>query len=194
MISPGGRMGPRGIGQHDHNPVESTLERERASVGVGVLVRVDDHESSGEGRRGQIEGYIYLGLLTLLVGWGIASVLERTTASILPGVLAFWALLGLMSALLAPGFGYLLVWPVIVGSILLLMPDSIVARIGTILVIAVLHVPWTDFLLQFSMPRPGNPDSELLPLGGLALAFAVLSLLVVRTAVGPTAGPDKPSA
>jgi len=51
MISFGAEWAPGGFGQRDHHPVKSTLARERASVVVGVLVRVDEHESSCDGRR-----------------------------------------------------------------------------------------------------------------------------------------------
>lgn len=131
-----------------------------------------------------IEGYVYFAALTALLAWGVVSLLDRTAVSPLVGVSGFWALLGLILALLAPGLSYLFVWSAIAGSILLLAPKSPVARFGVILVITTLHVPWIDFLLQFSMPRPGNLDSQLLPVGGAAIAFAVLSLLVVREAVG----------
>jgi hypothetical protein len=131
-----------------------------------------------------VEGYVYFGALVMLVAFGAAALMKRSRTLLLPGIAVFWTLLGTALAFFAPGLGYVFIWTAIAGTILLLAPNSILVRVGVVLAVAVVHVPWIDFLLQFSMPRPGNPDSQLLPLGGAAIAFAALSLLVVKEAVG----------
>jgi hypothetical protein len=55
---------------------------------------------------------------------------------------------------------------------------SHIAGYATLTLTVVLNLAWLDTLFGFAQPRPGNPDSELLPVGGLVLALATLAVLV----------------
>ena len=141
---------------------------------------------SARSEMGIVEGYVYAALLSALFVFGASWVCRwRWSGNVLGGLVVFMAVLGVLTALLAPGLSYLFVWPAAIGSLVLLTrrPASTAASVLTVLVVAALQIPWIDFLLQMSTPRPGNTDSQLLPVGGAVFAFVVIGALMVQEAI-----------
>ncbi|MEA1901926.1 MAG: M28 family peptidase [Actinomycetota bacterium] len=134
-----------------------------------------------------VESYLYFLFLLGAAYWATAALLKRTTHRTGPnpviGAIVIWAVLGVFTSLYAEGLSYLFVWPTIAGSLLVAYERSNLARFGVIATLGILWVPWIDFLLQMGQPRPGNPDSQLLPVTGLAVSLAVLAIVVIRKAL-----------
>jgi hypothetical protein len=91
--------------------------------------------------------------------------------------------LGLLTAIVAPGMSYLFVWPALAGGVTLLWRTLPVANrwwrpilsvpvVGTALV---LLIPAVDTFYQFAQPRPGNPGSEIL----FSIAIPIVLLVLV---------------
>jgi len=131
-------------------------------------------------RIGVIESYTYFAGLLVLATVG-AWLIVRRRRELVDGVLAIWAVLGLTAALAAPGMGYVFAWPALAAGVWMATRGvaSRIAGYATLASAIALNLAWVDTLFVFAQPRPGNPDSELIPLGGLALALAVLVALVV---------------
>jgi hypothetical protein len=128
------------------------------------------------------ESYLYLALLLTVTGglWRLlAGRIEPDTA--LFGVVGVWLLLALTTSLLAPGTSYLFTWPALVGSLFVLAKS--LAPVWSLLVVSLITltvtVPIIDFLFQMAQPRPGNPDSQLIPVAGLVAALAVLVIALI---------------
>ncbi len=121
---------------------------------------------------GIAESYLYLSGFTALVVGTVAH-LRRPGAErpITPeGVLVVWWIVGLLTTFFAPGMSYLFVVPVLLGSLALAAGSSLDhswERLGTAVltvgVVFVVLIPAIDTFFQFAQPRPGNPDSEILP-------------------------------
>lgn len=121
------------------------------------------------------ESYLYLaGLLLLVAGVSlvVAQLFRRRIGSgpDALGVIAVWWLLGLITAILAPGMSYLFTWTALGAGLVLLWRASsteyIPAQhvfsaliIGTALVVL---IPAIDMFYQLAQPRPGNLDSQIL--------------------------------
>jgi len=138
---------------------------------------------------GVAESYLYLaGLFVLTAGIGIAvaRVLRRQIGeqADATGVVIVWWVLGLITAILAPGMSNLFVWPALAGGVALLWQASPVANLrwqpilsGMIIGIAlVLLIPAVDTFYQFAQPRPGNLDSQIL--STIAIPIVLLALVV----------------
>jgi hypothetical protein len=157
--------------------VWTVLATQRATMGVG-------------------ESYLYLaGLVGITVGIGaaVSRLVERRTSSRADaaGVVGVWWLLALLTSATAPGFSYLFVWPALGGALALLWtssPSTIHARpwrelaifalvAGTALI---LLVPAVDSFYQLAQPRPGNSDSEILPLVSIPVALIALVVELIR--------------
>lgn len=130
--------------------------------------------------------YLFLGVLVLLaaLGWsvGTGAIARRWgDVDVRFGVLAWWVGLSTLTAIWLPGASYLFVWPALVGTLAILVPDvgSSRSAVGAfrLAVVAgtalVLLVPALDMLFQLAQPRPGNPDSEVVDV------VAIVALLVV---------------
>ena len=141
------------------------------------------------GTLGAAESYLYLaGLLVLTagIGAGVARLTRRHigTGPDATGVLAVWWGLGLLTAILAPGIGYLFVWPALAGGLTLLwrLEGSrhrwwqLVRLVLAAPTALLLLVPAIDSFYQWAQPRPGNPDSEILSL--IAVPVMLLALVV----------------
>ncbi len=140
------------------------------------------------------ESYFYLALLLALTGglwWLVARRMDPEV--VVPGVVGVWVVFALVTGGLAPGTNYVFTWPALVGSLYVLARSK--ASIWSLLLVSLtslaVTVPIIDFLFQMAQPRPGNPDSELIPVAGLAtgLAFLVIALIypVSRAANGQEA-------
>jgi hypothetical protein len=138
------------------------------------------------------EGYLYLALLALgVLGIGrlVASGAGRLFAAQahLAGIVAIWAVVGLLAVLAAPDLGYPLVWPALVGTVVLIVSapsrgwwwSSVrLWMVGAL--VLVLVVPPIDTFFQLAQPRPGNPDSELIPIIIIPTALLVLAIETIR--------------
>ncbi len=101
------------------------------------------------------------------------------------GFVATWVVLGLLTAVIAPGFSYLFVWPALAAAAAVNWTPRSHSYMGSIRFAAVagpaviLMIPAIEFFFQFGQPRPGNPDSSLPVVAGVAflLAFLVSGLL-----------------
>ncbi len=130
------------------------------------------------------ESYAYLAALVAGAGW-----LWRSAAKRLPpdaaffGVAGVWLSLAVVTSVLAPGLGYVFSWPVLVAAVAaLVLPSAGTWRtIATGFVTFVVSVPIIDILFQMAQPRPGNPDSELIPVAGVAVGLAVLVVALVES-------------
>ena len=91
-----------------------------------------------------------------------------------------------MTSILAPGTSYLFSLPALfVVAFWLGLPAERREWVGELLfgavvgVALIVNVPAVDIFFQMAQPRPGNPDSQLLPVAGIAvgLGFLVYSLV-----------------
>jgi hypothetical protein len=141
---------------------------------------------------GVVESYLYLGgLLALCGGIGLATFrrarrpgTDRDTAG---GIVLVWVVMAVATAWLLPRASYLFVWPAIAGSLaLMVVPLSSYRRIAALALVSipstVLVLPAIETFFQMAMPRPGNPDSEIVETIAVSLLLAVLTAgLVVST-------------
>jgi len=136
-----------------------------------------------------LESYLYLGGLFLLTAGIVIAVARLIRRQIgegpnATGVLIVWWALGLLTAIVAPGMGYFFMWPALAGGITLLWWSSSFANrwwrpILSMLVVGIaflLSIPAIEIFYQFAQPRPGNPDSELIPF--IAIPIVLFALLV----------------
>ncbi|MGD2043934.1 MAG: M20/M25/M40 family metallo-hydrolase [Acidimicrobiia bacterium] len=130
------------------------------------------------------ESYLYLAALLTATGglwWLLARRTEPNAA--LFGVVSVWLLLALVTSLLTPGVSYLFTWPALIGALVMLgRPTGAIWPIVIVTLISLaVTVPTLDFLFQMAQPRPGNPDSELIPVAGLVTAMAVLVIALIQS-------------
>ncbi len=154
---------------------------------------------------GVIESYGYLGVLVVLAGVVIAAAhrIGRAAANETErafAIVGLWSAFALIAGVLAPATGYLFVWPALAATITLgagalLAPSRPWQRAAAATIVAVptmvLMVPAIDIFLQFAMPRPGNPDSELPAVIAVAILLAGLTIELLRIAVVDTTATDE---
>jgi hypothetical protein len=133
---------------------------------------------------GMWESYLYLVVLLTLTGglwWLLAR--RKDPDTVLLGVVGLWLLLALVTSLLAPGVSYLFTWPALFGSVFVLAKPlaPVWSLLAVSLVSLAVTVPTIDFLFQMSQPRPGNLDSEMIPVAGLVTALAILVLALIHS-------------
>ena len=142
---------------------------------------------------GIVESYLYLAgfaAVAALFGGAVARLIRRYVepAQDALGVLLVWWSFGLLSTLFVPGAGYLFVLPALVGGLILLLhailrPRMISRLIGwSVLsgITLVLLIPAIDFFYQLAQPRPGNPDSEILPAIVIPIVLVALVFELIR--------------
>ena len=130
------------------------------------------------------ESYVYL---LCLVGAGAAATAwlgrfrSRIRVERFAGFSIVWVVLGVLTAVSAPGFSYLFVWPALAAAVAanwaVQEPDgAAVARFALVAGPAiVLIVPAVEFYFQFGQPRPGNPDSSFPTVAAVAFLFTTLA-------------------
>jgi hypothetical protein len=96
--------------------------------------------------------------------------------------------LAVFTCTLIPGVSYLFVLPALLGSLVALVRRRVWALPAVSLVSLVVAVPIVDILFQLAQPRPGNPDSEMIPVAGAAAAIAFLVIGLI-SATWPEPGP-----
>jgi hypothetical protein len=130
------------------------------------------------------ESYLYLVVLLTVTG-GLWWLLTRRTPpdAALFGVVSVWLLLALIASLLIPGASYLFTWPALIGALVMLARpyDAYWPTIVVSLVALTVTVPTIDFIFQMAQPRPGNPDSQLIPIAGLVTALAILLIALIHS-------------
>lgn len=111
---------------------------------------------------------------------GIGTTTERLD------ILLVWWMLGLVTAVAVPGASYLFAWPALVGALTLRFGPAAGdgwRQLGpatlTLGVAAVALVPAIDTFFQVAQPRPGNPDSELLPAVVIPMLLVALVIQLV---------------
>ena len=131
------------------------------------------------------EAYLWLAVsvVVLVFAW---LALRRRFPTIDIGVVSVWGLLAVVTAFVAPATSYLFSWPAIAGGLLLMVrkqpgPPALLRSVLVGLSLLV-TVPAVDVLFQLSQPRPGNPDSELLPV--IALVGLMATLIVALFSLG----------
>ena len=142
---------------------------------------------------GIAEGYVYLALLVMLtyaICWGLGKLTKRalSEASDGLGVIGIWVILSILTALFVPGASYLFTWPALLGSFLLVWDWGSAhaavwkhVRLGLVaLPTLALLVPAIDFLFQFANPRPGNLDSQVLPMIAVPILLLALTIELLR--------------
>lgn len=144
---------------------------------------------------GVAESYIYLfGLIGIgsMVGGAAWRLAERRWARVelRVSVLLLWAIFALVSNAFTPGIGYLFVWPVLVSSVAFAWMEAGVPRgwrhVPLILVAVpslILVVPAIDTFFQLALPRPGNPDSEVVETVAVVVLLAVLVGALIGSAM-----------
>lgn len=140
---------------------------------------------------GVTEAYWYLVLLAAIgIGVWLAAYrfLNRRVGgpNVLGGIVLVWLVLGVAASTLAPGTSYLFVWPALAGAVYWLAnPKSEASALPGVFVVAacvlIVNLPAIDIFYQMAQPRPGNPDSELIPVAGLALGLWVLTVALIHT-------------
>jgi Peptidase family M28 len=130
------------------------------------------------------ESYLYLVALLTVTG-GLWWILARRTPpdAALFGVVSVWLLLALIVSVLIPGASYLFTWPALIGALVMLARPygAIWPTIVVSLVTLAVTVPTIDFIFQMAQPRPGNPDSQLIPIAGLVTAVAILLIALIHS-------------
>ena len=123
------------------------------------------------------------------------------------GVLLVWWSLALFMALAAPGMSYLFALPALVGAGALLLGfdastrwRSLAPAVLTVGIALVVLIPAIDAFFQFVQPRPGNPDSEILPavaipvlLVALGIQLALVFRLRMEDVVTDDVSPGEPA-
>ena len=107
-------------------------------------------------------------------------------------VVLVWVALAIVTSVLLPGASYLFVWPALGGSIALIWqagarPGRASRFVSLILVAApslILMVPAVDTFFLMALPRPGNPDSELVETVAVVILLAVLVLALIASVAG----------
>jgi len=141
--------------------------------------------------QGVVEGYLYL-LLMLAAGIGLWMAVSKYASRrnraipILGGVVLVWVALAVVTSLLAPGTSYLFVWPALAGATYLLANPctkalDLVAFAAVTTTLLIVNTPAIDIFYQMAQPRPGNPDSQLMPVAGVALGMWVLIVAMIQT-------------
>ena len=142
---------------------------------------------------GVLEGYAYLGgLIALTAGLdlGVRRLLDGAGARPdAAGVALVWWVLGAALSAVAPGLGYLFVWPALLAGLVVLARTAgshgdLLSSVGAVAAVGpalVLVIPAIDTFFQLAQPRPGNPDSQMLPVVALPLAFAALLIGLIRS-------------
>lgn len=130
------------------------------------------------------ESYLYLVVLLTVTG-GLWWLLTRRTPpdTALFGVVSVWLLLALIASVLLPGASYLFTWPALAGALIMLVRPrgAIWPTVFVSLVALGVTVPTIDFIFQMAQPRPGNPDSQLIPVAGLVTAIAVIVVGLIHS-------------
>jgi hypothetical protein len=130
------------------------------------------------------ESYLYLVVLLTVTG-GLWWLLARRTPpdAALFGVVSVWLLFALMASVFMPGASYLFTWPALIGALVMLVRPygAIWPTIVVSLVTLAVTVPTIDFIFQMAQPRPGNPDSQLIPAAGLVTALAILLMAFIHS-------------
>ena len=160
-----------------------------ALAAVGIWIRLASWRSA----MGFAESYAYLaGLILLSVG--VVTAVARLARRQIPagadalGVMLVWWLLGLLAAIWAPGMSYLFAWPALAGGFVLVCRSSFGSKrwlrlLGWALVAGttvVLVVPAVDIFYQLAQPRPGNPDSQVLPFVAVPVLLVALKIELLR--------------
>jgi hypothetical protein len=138
------------------------------------------------------ESYLYLVVLLTVTG-GLWWILARSTPpdTALFGVVSVWLLLALIASVLIPGASYLFTWPALIGALVMLARpyDAFWPTIVVSLVALTATVPTIDFIFQMAQPRPGNADSQLIPVAGLVTALAILLIALIHSVSKTTNSP-----
>ncbi len=140
---------------------------------------------------GIVEVYLYAAVLLavaiLVARWVEDHVGGDSAVARRNGRIGLWMVLTLVTALAAPGFSYLFVWPslAVVAGLLWRPVHRWWAHLrffGIAACTLLLLTPAIDYLFLFAHPRPGNPDSELMPavVVPLMLGLLVVALLANR--------------
>ncbi len=142
---------------------------------------------------GMVESYLVLavmvGLVTTMATLGRRRLARQDGGAF--AVVATWWLLALATGFLVPGMSYLFGWPSLAGALWLTMEPSnrlpvaatwFAAVTGAAFVVT---APAIDTFFQFAQPRPGNTDSQLIPLAGISTALAFLVAALVAAAWPP---------
>ncbi len=89
-------------------------------------------------------------------------------------------MLSLLTALFVPGVSYLFIWPAIAAGLAAnwrtVSPGPLASfRFAVVAAPTVmLMTPAVEFFFQFGQPRPGNPDSSIPAIAGMAVLLVAL--------------------
>jgi hypothetical protein len=144
-----------------------------------------------------LESYAYFAAILAVCALGGYRLTKRIghsrAVAIRKGWVALWVILALTTAMALPGFSYLFTWPALAAAVMMPWDTPgagktrrwlrfVVVAACTVLLIT----PAVDTTLQFTQPRPGNPDSDL------TFAFALpLLLALLATALVAAVWPDR---
>jgi hypothetical protein len=107
-------------------------------------------------------------------------------------VVLVWVALAVVTSVLLPGASYLFVWPALGGAIALIWsagahPEPASRFVPLLLVAApslILIVPAVDTFFLMALPRPGNPDSDLVETIAVVIFLAVLVVALIASIAG----------
>ena len=148
---------------------------------------------------GMGESYVYLAAVALVIVaiWMIVRRLARKRWSIddvLAGTAIIWLMLALATSATLDGVSYLFLWPALGASALLLVRapvPGVTSRLGIPGVLLVgtptllLLTPPIDTFFQMALPRPGNPDSEMIGVIGVVALLTFLCVALVGSSMAP---------
>ena len=143
------------------------------------------------------ESYAYLFTL-LALSAGLVALIWRgakrrwSNLDASASVVLVWVALAVVTSGLLPGASYLFVWPALGGSIALLwsagaLPEPVSRLVSLVLVAApslLLIVPAVDTFFLMALPRPGNPDSDLVETIAVVIFLAVLVVALIASVAG----------
>lgn len=141
------------------------------------------------------ESYGYLAAMTLLIV-GIWVAVDRyarrrwSAADVLSGTVVVWLVLAVVTGTVLAGMSYVFVWSALGASAYLLICAVFPVRapwlgiVGVVLVATptlILTVPPIDTFYQMALPRPGNPDSQMIGVIGVVALFAFLGIALIAS-------------
>jgi hypothetical protein len=139
---------------------------------------------------GESYGYLLLLMTVACATWlTIRRRFQRSPdgPDLVGGSIFVWVVLALVTSLLAPGTSYLFSWPALFGSFFwLALPAERRWLTGGLHVSAVtgaalaVSAPAVDIFFQMASPRPGNPDSDLMPVAGIAVGLGMLVFALIH--------------
>ena len=139
----------------------------------------------------EAEGGAWLMLIVAIAG--VASwLVNRGRRDPITGSLVVWATMAALAGAPLPGLAVALTVPVLVADAAVVYAIAVEGRAHRVIRVIVVSVvtgvmvaPVIDTFFQLAVPRPGNPDSELLTVVAAPAMFAFMVIMLIAAIMGP---------